>query len=129
VRQRQQAFETIRDFKMIYITPEFFHASENIKDVLLQLYKQNFLVRLVIDEAHCLSQWGRDFRNDYLYMRVFRELYPKVPITALTATATDRTKVDVINILKMKDTVMFKSDYNRANLNYIVRKKEKNNII
>jgi bloom syndrome protein len=123
--ERNEVMSRLENYKLVFITPEMYQKNQNLKNKLSELYSRTILTRLVIDEAHCLSQWGRDFRTDYLNMRTFRLQFPNVCITALTATATDRTKEDVINILLMKDTIVFMSNYNRPNLSYKVLPKKK----
>jgi DEAD/DEAH box helicase len=110
--------------KMLYITPERFTKSEALKKVLNQLHSQGMLSRFVIDEAHCLSQWGHDFRPDYLALTQIRGLYPNVPIMCLTATANQTVVADSISIMGMRDTYKHTMSFNRANLHYSVRKKE-----
>ena len=73
--------------KMLYITPERFAKSTSLRDVLKKVDEKGMLSRFVIDEAHCLSQWGHEFRPDYLSLRDLRRNHPDVPIMALTATA------------------------------------------
>ena len=73
--------------KMLYITPERFAKSTGLRDVLKKVDEKGMLSRFVIDEAHCLSQWGHEFRPDYLSLRDLRINHPDVPIMALTATA------------------------------------------
>ena len=84
----------------------------------------NFLSRFVIDEAHCVSQWGHDFRKDYKELRVFKMRH-QVPCLVLTATATQRVQEDIVQQLQIKSCVQSKSSFNRKNLRYEVRKKTK----
>lgn len=80
----------------------------------------------MIDEAHCVSQWGHDFRGDYLELKKLRAFLKNVPYLALTATATEEVRVDIIKQLNMKkDTVYFQSSFNRPNLFYEVKEKTK----
>ena len=110
--------------KMLYITPERFAKSDALRKVLNQLYSQGMLSRFVIDEAHCLSQWGHDFRPDYLALTQIRGLFPTVPIMCLTATANQTVVGDSIAIMGMRDTYKHTMSFNRTNLLYSVRKKE-----
>ena len=94
--------------------------------ILEDLHKKNYLMRFVIDEAHCVSHWGHDFRKDYKSLRLFKMRFPQVPALVLTATATERVQEDIVQQLQIKRCVQFKSSFNRANLEYEVRKKTKN---
>jgi len=76
-------------------------------DFLLKLNKLKKLVRFAIDEAHCVSQWGRDFRPDYFKLKKLRDVFPNVPILALTATATHDVKKDIVKTLQMKNCLLF----------------------
>ena len=116
--------------KMLYITPERYAKSEYLKKLFDSLAAKNMLSRFVIDEAHCLSQWGHDFRPDYLSLQNLRIRYKNVPIMALTATANDQVVRDSIALMKMKRGVyIHKMSFNRKNLQYSVRKKSAKNIV
>ncbi|THD25695.1 Bloom syndrome protein [Fasciola hepatica] len=110
--------------KLLYVTPEKIAASEKLKSSLEQLYRRNMLSRFVIDEAHCVSQWGHDFRPDYRNLSILRTKYPKVPMMAMTATATPRVREDILHQLKMTDTKWFIQSFNRPNLKFEVRPKK-----
>ncbi|CAN8073851.1 unnamed protein product [Agarophyton chilense] len=112
--------------KLIYVTPEKITRSPAFFDIISALVSKNLLQRFVIDEAHCVSQWGHDFRPDYKQLAVFKERFPQVPIMALTATATPEVREDVkIQLRISRNCVMFKQSFNRRNLVYEVRKKKK----
>lgn len=78
--------------KLFYVTPELIVQSSFFQDILARLEKRGRLARFVIDEAHCVSQWGHDFRPDYKELSLLKSKYPSVPIIALTATATDKVQ-------------------------------------
>eukprot|EP01034_Spumella_vulgaris_P039194 gene39194-48409_t len=110
--------------KLLYITPEKFSKSGAMQSLLKQLAANGMLSRFVIDEAHCLSQWGHDFRPDYLELRNIRTLCPTTPIMALTATANQSVVRDCMAIIQMRDPFVHTQSFNRGNLRYFVRKKE-----
>ncbi|KAF7256149.1 hypothetical protein EG68_06167 [Paragonimus skrjabini miyazakii] len=110
--------------KLLYVTPEKIAASDKLKSCLEQLYRRRLLQRFVIDEAHCVSQWGHDFRPDYRNLSILRTNFPNVPMMAMTATATPRVRQDILHQLKMTNTKWFIQSFNRANLKFEVRSKK-----
>ena len=95
--------------KLLYVTPEQLVNGGGLNDVLRGLAERRLLARFVIDEAHCVSTWGHSFRADYKGLCVLRQRYPRVPIVALTATATEKVKSDTLKILGIdKRCAMFK---------------------
>lgn len=127
--EQNQIFDDIissNSIKILFATPEKLSQSNKLNWFLQKLEERGKLSRFVIDEAHCVSQWGRDFRKDYMKLCKLRESFPNVPILALTGTATEKVTEDVVKNLKMKDPLVFKSSFNRPNLIYEVRMKSKN---
>ncbi|XP_011310855.1 Bloom syndrome protein homolog [Fopius arisanus] len=110
--------------KLLYVTPEKIAASEKFTSILTRLYEMGLLSRFVIDEAHCVSQWGHDFRPDYKKLKVLRTRYPAVPMMALTATATPRVRNDILHQLGMTKPKWFLSSFNRPNLKYMITEKK-----
>ena len=101
--------------KFLYVSPE--RLATNLFSSYLNVLP---ISTIVVDEAHCISQWGYDFRPDYLQIGKIRERVD-APVLALTATATPQVCEDIMDKLAFRDRVLFKSDFERANLNYIVR--------
>ena len=111
--------------QLLYITPEMINKSQAMVNAFRDLYQRGKLARIVIDEAHCVSQWGHDFRPDYKLLGEVRKQFRGVPVIALTATATENVKVDVIHNLGIEGCEVFTQSFNRPNLHYEVRHKGK----
>ncbi len=107
------------EIKILYVAPERL-AQNDFKEFLNNVN----LELIAVDEAHCISEWGHDFRPDYRDLKQLREAFPKVPVMALTATATKKVREDIINQLSLKDPKVFVSSFNRENLNFLVMKKK-----
>lgn len=110
--------------KLLYVTPEKISSSARFQDTLDQLNANNYISRFVIDEAHCVSQWGHDFRPDYKKLGILRKRFPNVPSMALTATATPRVRQDILQQLNLTHCKWFLSSFNRSNLRYQVLPKK-----
>ena len=110
---------------LLYITPEMISKSTRMVEAFRDLHRRKKLARIVIDEAHCVSQWGHDFRPDYKLLGEVRQQFPDVPVMALTATATENVKLDVIHNLKIEGCEVLAQSFNRPNLTYEVRSKGK----
>ena len=111
--------------QLLYITPEMLSKSQSMINAFKNLHQRGKLARIVIDEAHCVSQWGHDFRPDYKLVGEVRRQFRGVPLIALTATATENVKVDVMHNLGMGNCEVFTQSFNRPNLQYEVRSKGK----
>jgi len=128
---RQFVYQALRGprveqfIQLLYVTPEMLSRSQTIINIFRDLYERKKLARIVIDEAHCVSQWGHDFRPDYKAIGDVRKQFPHVPVMALTATATENVKVDVMHNLGMAGAEIFTQSFNRPNLTYEVRPKGK----
>ena len=112
--------------KLLYLTPEKIARSTYLMDRFRELSDKNLLRAFVIDEAHCISSWGHDFRKDYTQLKMLRHQFPSIPFIALTATATIKVKGDIAYQLALNDPAVFQQTFNRPNLIYSVRKKTKN---
>ena len=107
--------------KLLYVAPESLTKDETVE--FLRGLKISFFA---IDEAHCISEWGHDFRPEYRRLRpIINAICPKLPVIALTATATVKVQKDIMKNLEMQDAKVFKSSFDRSNLHYEVRSKTK----
>jgi len=103
------------NYKFLYVSPERLQS-----DWILERIKNLPINLITIDEAHCVSQWGHDFRPAYLKISILKEYFPKVPFLALTATATPRVKEDIITQLGLQNPVQFAKSFARKNIAYMV---------
>ena len=108
------------EYRLLYAAPERLMLSGFLDD--LQRWKVNLLA---IDEAHCISEWGHDFRPEYRQLAELRKLFPNVPVMALTATATERVREDIVKLLKLRESSCYVASFNRPNLTYRVLAKSK----
>ena len=110
-------------FKLVYLAPERLLMTDFLTGPLEQLATSLGISAFVIDEAHCVSEWGHDFRPEYRQLSTLRRRHPRVPMLAFTATATTRVRSDVIAQLQLRDPAVHLSSFNRSNLFYDVRQK------
>ena len=108
------------EYKLLYAAPERLMLSGMLEDL-----KQWNVNLVAIDEAHCISEWGHDFRPEYRQLSTLREHFPGVPIMALTATATERVREDIVRQLRLDDSRTYVASFNRPNLTYRVIPKSK----
>ena len=106
------------EFRLLYAAPERLMLSGMLAD--LERWGVNLFA---IDEAHCISEWGHDFRPEYRQIAQLRERFPQVPFMALTATATERVREDIADQLKLRDPARYVASFNRPNLNYRISAK------
>ena len=105
--------------KLLYVAPERLM----LPGFLAQLREWN-VAQIAVDEAHCISEWGHDFRPEYRQLATVREMFPDIPVMALTATATDRVRADIVRLLKLKNPGNYVASFNRPNLTYRVVPKD-----
>ncbi len=110
------------EVKLLYLAPERLNQ-EFITNFLVDLHQEVGIAGFAIDEAHCVSEWGHDFRPDYRKLSQLRHYFPKVPFLGLTATATDRVRQDIITQLDLREPEIHIASFNRPNLYYEVRRK------
>ncbi len=106
------------EFRLLYVAPERLMLSGFLDD----LKKWN-VSQFAIDEAHCISEWGHDFRPEYRQISALREIFPDVPMMALTATATERVREDIVKQLHLRSPACYVASFNRPNLTYRVAAK------
>lgn len=105
------------NYKFLYLSPERLQ-----QEIVQNAIKRMNVNLIAIDEAHCISQWGNDFRPAYKNIHILKDLHPNIPTIALTATATHKVLLDTIDQLKLNDPQVFKSSFVRKNLSYRVKK-------
>jgi ATP-dependent DNA helicase RecQ len=120
-RQSVDAWRALRsgDLDLLYLSPE-----RLLTDSLLDTLDERALALFAIDEAHCVSQWGHDFRTEYRELSVLAERYPGVPRIALTATADEVTRKDILQQLRLRNARVFVASFDRPNIRYRVRPKD-----
>ena len=123
VRSREEAILSGK-VKLLYVAPERLLSDRFLPSIDL-VQHQIGIASFAIDEAHCVSEWGHDFRPDYRQLRSLRQRYPTVPTIALTATATDRVRTDIIQQLNLTKPIIHVASFNRPNLYYDVQPKQK----
>uniref|UniRef100_A0A8L8Q3H8 ATP-dependent DNA helicase n=1 Tax=Heligmosomoides polygyrus TaxID=6339 RepID=A0A8L8Q3H8_HELPZ len=106
--------------RLLYITPEKLAKSKRLMNKLEKSADVGTLKVFAIDEVHCCSQWGHDFRPDYKFLNILKRQFPSVPLLGLTATATAHVLLDVKNMLDIPSKLIFKAGFNRLNLHYEV---------
>ncbi|XP_065332514.1 ATP-dependent DNA helicase Q1-like [Cloeon dipterum] len=109
--------------KLLFVAPEKLAKNKSFMSFLQNLHRANGIARIAIDEVHCCSDWGHDFRPDYTFLGVLRDLFSDVPIIGLTATASNKVIADVQKILNLQGCLVLKAPFNRPNLYYEVRPK------
>ena len=113
------------DYKLFYLAPERLLLPEFLEGPLRALSQGPGISAFVIDEAHCVSEWGHDFRREYRQLSALRRRHPQIPMLAFTATATPRVRTDIVAQLALRDPALHVSSFNRPNLFYQVRAKTK----
>lgn len=113
--------------KIIYTTPEYLLSSKGML-FLENLVEYELLAMIAIDESHCVSSWGHDFRKDYLGLGLLKEMYPNIPLLALTATATQHVQDDIVENLKLEDPVIIRNSFDRPNLYIDIKYKDSTTI-
>ncbi|MQL85144.1 hypothetical protein Taro_017661 [Colocasia esculenta] len=111
--------------KLVYVTPERIAGSSSFLDILQSLRQKGQLARFVIDEAHCVSQWGHDFRPDYRGLGCLKLQFAEIPVMALTATATEAVRKDILQALRIPRALVLQTSFDRPNLKYEVLSKAK----
>ena len=122
-RSREQAILSGK-IKLLYIAPERLFTS-SFQNLLNQLSQKVGISTFAIDEAHCVSEWGHDFRPEYRQLFQLKQRYPQISIIALTATATQRVRTDIVQQLRLSNPKIYVSSFNRQNLYYEVKQKSK----
>lgn len=124
----KEVFQIIdNEIHIVYMSPEFLIKGDGM-ELANTLNNDNMLGLFAIDEAHCTSVWGHDFRNDYLLLGKFREKFPEIPILAVTATATFQVVQDIVEFTKLKEPILVRADFDRPNLFLRFEKSDNNDV-
>ena len=120
--EQNETFHQLKEgkLKLLYVAPEKLSADNGS---FLNLLKNIHISLFAVDEAHCVSHWGHDFRPDYLFLNGLKRQFPKVPIIALTASADEITRKDIIKQLDLQNPTVLISSFDRANIKYFVQPK------
>ena len=123
---RQQVWRLLAEgsLRLLYLAPERLQSSQ-IRDLILSAHTLGRLVALAVDEAHCISAWGHDFRPDYRRLREVRALCPGVPVVALSATAAPRVRADILRLLDLHSPLVQVCSAQRDNLHYVMHRRPK----
>jgi ATP-dependent DNA helicase RecQ len=118
--ERRNAFDRLRDrrLRLLYVSPE-----RLVMDGFLQTIRGAGLSSIAVDEAHCVSMWGHDFRPEYRQLSILRDAFPGVPVGAYTATATEQVRCDIRDQLKLQNPALLVGRFDRQNLVYRVRRR------
>jgi len=108
------------EYRLLYAAPE-----RLMLDGTIEMLRQWNVAQIAVDEAHCISEWGHDFRPEYRQIAKLRDVFPEVPFMALTATATERVRGDIVKHLRLRDARCYVASFNRPNLSYRVVPKAK----
>ncbi|KAH6819051.1 RECQ helicase l1 [Perilla frutescens var. frutescens] len=111
--------------KLLYVTPERVAGNMPFQEILKVLHRKGQLSGFIVDEAHCVSQWGHDFRPDYRVLGCLKQNFPYVPLMALTATATPMVRKDILKSLRIPQAMVLEASFDRPNLKYEVIGKTK----
>lgn len=107
------------EYQVLYVAPERLMLSGFLDDL-----KKWGVTRFAVDEAHCISEWGHDFRPEYRQLANLRKLFPNLPFIALTATATERVRKDIVKQIQLQDATRYVASFNRPNLHYRIEPKQ-----
>ncbi len=107
------------EYRLLYLAPE-----RLLSEGFLEIVQKLPIALIAVDEAHCISEWGHDFRPEYRKLKDARRVFPDIPVVALTATATEQVQRDILKQLQMRDPAIFTASFVRENLYYEVRQKQ-----
>ena len=124
-RRSRQIAILKNQIKLLYVAPERL-LNERFGLFLDRVQQDVGISAIAIDEAHCVSEWGHDFRPEYSKLRLIRQRYPQVPLQALTATATKRVREDIIGQLNLRSPDIYLASFDRSNIHYEVEPKDRN---